>query len=197
MKRCFGKTDGVNKIFKTFEFRRVTDFTTAASPMGVFKNSTAVTPATDLTSDDLVSGHFVLSTAPVDGDVVEATYYYQWMLDAELTQFITSAMQWLGVGTDITTIPDGLNPALLHYAGQESYHKLSIKWSTRASETYLLEDAPDAKNQGVVDSFRKLAEDFKVKSIELRDNFYTRQGQTLAPLFGVAAGSVRELTPQR
>ena len=43
-KRCLGRIDGSNKIFKTFEFRRVTDFTTATSPFGVYVGPTQIGP---------------------------------------------------------------------------------------------------------------------------------------------------------
>lgn len=191
-KKCFGQVDGINSSFKTFEYRRVTDFTTSATPLGVYVSGTIAAASADSTA----TGEVILSIAPTPGQVVAATYYYQWFLDSELSSFLSYAAQWLGFGVDPQNVPVGLQPSGLYYAGQEAYHKLAIKWSERASETYLLEDQPDPKILGLADTYRKMAEDFKKKSVELRDQYYTRQGQTLAPNFGTAFGAVSNPVPR-
>lgn len=192
-KKCFGPCDGSNRSFKSFEPRRVTDFTTSVAPLQVYKGSTAVTVTTDYTTQ----GEFVLTTAPVDGDVITASYYYQWFVDAELVTFLTSAAEWIGSGPLYDNIPEGLRPAAKYYAAQEAMHKLAVRFAERMSEMYLLEDAPDPKVVGVADSFRKLAADYKAKSETLRKQFYSRQDQAEAPLFGNNWGSVPEITPSR
>lgn len=195
-KKCFGTVDGVNKSFKSLEFRRVSNFTSAATPLGVYVDGTRIA-ITGVTSDDVASGEFVLAVAPTPGQVVEATYYYRWFVDAELTTFLTASSEWLGFGTDYTTMQEGLRPAAKYYAAQEAMHKMAARWVERLSEQYLVEDAPDHKNMGVADSYRKIANDYKIKSVELRDQFYTRQGQSLAPLHASSYGATREVTPRR
>jgi len=192
-KSVFGQKNGANKRFKTFEPRRVTDLTTATQPFGVFINGSLVATA----SDDLIVGEFELVTAPVDGDFVEATYYYQWFIDSELAVFLKNAAQWLGKGADITTVPDGLQPAALHHAAQESYHKLALKWSEHMSEMYLLEDAPKDGSKDVLEGYRALAKDFTEKATALRNDFYERQGQSIQPIVTSIIGSVRDVKPQR
>ncbi len=195
-KKCFGEVNGTNLSFKTMEFRRVSNFTTAVTPLGVYVDGVRL-PAASATSDDVATGEFVLAHAPTNGQSVEATYYYRWFVDTELTTFLTAASEWLGGGTDYTLIQEGLRPAAKYYAAQEAMHKMAARWVERMSEQYLVEDAPDPRNQGVADSYRRLADDYKKKSLELRDQFYTRQGQPLQPLFGNNFRAVREVVPRR
>ncbi len=198
-KKCFGYVDGSNVSFRSLEFRRVTDFTDpigSAAPLGVYVDGVRV-PTASVLSDDTATGEFSLVNAPVGGQVVEASYYYKWFNDSELTTFLGDASQWLLSDTDYTKIPPGLVPAAKYYAAQEAMHKMAAKWVERLSEQYLVEDAPDRKNQGIADSYRKLANDYKIKSLELRDQYYTRQGQSLQPLFGNNFGAVRDTVPRR
>lgn len=198
-KKCFGEVDGTNTMFKTLEFRRVTDYTSStssASPLGVYVGGTRV-PYTLVTSDSLTTGEFTLTNAPLPSQAVEATYYYQWFLDAELVTFLGASSEWLQSTTDYTTIPLGLVPAAKYYAAQEAMHKMAARWVERMSEQYLVEDAPDHKNMGVADSYRRLAEDYKKKSVELRDQYYTRQGQSLQPLHASSFGTTTNTTPRR
>jgi hypothetical protein len=197
-KKCFGSVDGTNAMFKTLEFRRVSDFTDAnsASPLGVYVSGVRVATA-DVSSDDIASGEFTLALPPTPDQSVEATYYYRWFIDTELETFLTAASEWLGLSTDYAQIPEGLRPSAKYYAAQEAMHKMAARWVERLSEQYLVEDAPDHKNMGVAGTYRQLAEDYKKKSVELRDQYYTRQGQSLAPLYGNNFGSVREVTPRR
>lgn len=192
-KKVFGQIDGTNKVFKTFEYRRLTNFTTASAPLGVYVNGVLA----PVTSDSLAVGEFEITTAPVDGDLVQATYYFQWFLDGELDSFLVSASRWLQGSDDITTLAPGLKPAALHYAGQDGFHKLSVKYSERMSEIYYLEDAPHADVKSVIDSYAALAKDFDEKAFKLRDDFYSRAGKSLAPRFAMAYGRTKDPTPQR
>lgn len=192
-KRVFGRLDGVNKTFKTFETRRVTNFTTSVSPLGVFVDGTIQV----ITADDVMVGEFTVTTAPVDGSAIEASYYYRWFTDAEIGIFLKNATQFLGLGADHTLVSDGLQPSALHFAAQEAYQKIALRWAERWSEMYLLEDAPAEGGKDVVDSYRSLAMDMQKKAVMLRDNFYTRQGQNLAPSFSTIRGNIKEVTPRR
>lgn len=195
-KRCLGVANGINVNFKTFDKRRLTDLTVSGTSFceAIYINGVATLASVD----DPISGNFILATAPVGGDLIEATYYYRWFLDSEIEMFLKNAVQWLGLGTDPLVVPDGLQPACIHYAAQEAYHKLALYWSQKLSEQYMMEDAPDEKrNSGPVGMYTKLAKDFHEKAVDLRDNYYKRQGQTLAPLFSSIPGRVRAVTPQR
>lgn len=194
-KKVVGYVDGTNTTFKTFEWRRTSDFTASGVGTGVFVNNVQGT----VTSDTPSTGEFALSVAPPYGTgvAVYATYYYQWFLDSEIAVFLKSSAQWLGFSNDPTVIPEGLQPAALHFAAQEAYSKIAMFWSIRISESYMLEDAPAPDTKGPVEQFIEMSKYFREKAIELRDNFYTRQGQSLAPMSTSIAGIVGAVTPRR
>jgi len=194
-KRAVGSCNGVNTVFKTFEFRRVTNFTTSTFPLGVFINDSATAAA--LVSDDVASGTFVLTVAPITRQFVEATYYIQYFVDTEINNFLKHAAEWLISSPDIALMPLGLQPAALKYAASEGYQKLADKFQDTMSDTYRMEDTPDNKQTTMVEYFQKRAEFFKSSATTARDEYYTRQGQSLQPLFISSAGGVRDVPPRR
>ena len=195
-KRVFGQIDGNNQVFKTFEYRRVTDFTAAEAPLGIYINQVRI-DAGQISSDDLQTGFFTLATPPEPGDVLEATYYTQFFFDQNLQDFLRLATQWLGLGVDYANIPAGLQPSALQYAAGEAYQKLAMRFAEHLSETYRLEDAPDAERFKLVDEYKRMSADCRNEATTLRDQYYTRQGQSLQPLFGVNRGNVRDVAPPR
>lgn len=194
-KTVFGETNGTNHLFKTFEFRRVTDFTTAGTPLGVYKNGILLTSSA-ISSDYPASGEFTLVTAPADGDRIEASYYIQWFLDSELAEFLTSATNWLGFAGATSNLDPGLQPSALKYAASEAYLKMSMRWREYLSDMYRVEDMPSLEKDGKAQSFISMGETFKKEARALRDDFYTRQGQSLSPLFNSITGRVRDPMPK-
>lgn len=194
-KQVLGQLDGTNTKFKTFEFRRVTDFTVAPTDAtGVFVDDALQT----VTADDLVSGGFTLSAAPTNGQTITATYYVQWFTDAELTQFVTSAAEWSGYVDSFTSVPEGLRPASKEYAASQAFQKLSLRFAMNLAETYQLYDAPDQKRFDPVKAYADIAKQKMDLAFRLRDDFYkNRQGQALAPRSGVVRGRVRDVAPKR
>lgn len=197
-KKVLGLQDSVSTVFKTLEFRRLTDFTLSvpATPAeGVFVNNKRVTAVSD---DQAASGEFVLSSAPSDGDKLRASYYIQWFTDAELTDFLTIATGFLGFGSDFTQIDISFAPATLKYAAGEGHQKLSSFWAQNISEAFMLEDAPDQKTFNPVKIWQSLADACKKDALQLRDDVYkNRKGQALAPIFGTISGHVRDVKPNR
>lgn len=189
-KRCFGEVNGTNARFKTFEFRRITNFTLT---QGVYVDG-VLQPTVNISSDSPDTGEFIFvsGSIPVDGDIVEASYYTQWFIDSELTSFLGYAAQWLLSTTDFTTVPDGLQPCALHYASSEAYKKMAQKWRILQSDMFKVEDAPEEQASGRVDSFIKMAEFYREEALKLRNEFYKRQGRSLQPLFGSISGRVRQ-----
>jgi hypothetical protein len=185
--------DGTNVKFKTFEYRRLTDFTSSSDPFGVFVNRTLVA----VTSDDIATGWVTLTAAPAEGAHIEATYYIQWFIDIELQAFLENAQRWMNCSTDITTINDGLIPAALKYAASEAYQDLANRMLLNESATYRTEDAPDNENQPLVATYLDQASKFFESAIKARDDFYKRKGKALAPRSAVIAGCVREVKPNR
>jgi hypothetical protein len=191
--KVFGNQDGVNVTFKTFEQRRVTNFTTPTAPVGIYLNGVLQT----CTLDDIITGEFQVPVAPQNSDTLEATYYYQWFFDAELQTFLKNSAQSLIASADPTQIIDGLQPAALHYATAEAYEKMAARWAERASEVYQLQDAPVRGTEGPVKSFLALASAYTAKADKLRDDYYERQGMALSPNFISLSGNVGAITPCR
>lgn len=194
-KRVMGIQDGANKVFKTFEFRRVTNLVTATAPYGVYVNDVLVS----VSADDLsVTGEFTLATAPTNGDTVRATYFLQWFVDAELEEFLISAAQWIGFADNYQAIPDGLQPSAKEYAASQAFQKLVLRWSENMAETYQLFDAPDERRFDPVQAYMNISKAKYELAVKLRDDVYkNRKGQALAPITGVLAGTVKNVAPNR
>jgi hypothetical protein len=190
-KRILGQMDGINLSFKTFEMRRVTDFLTATGVAGVYLNQVRIANA-GVASDDLEVGEFSLVVAPVDGDVLEATYYTQHFNDSELDEFLVEARNWIGASS-VTDIADGLRPAALSYAAARAYQKLIMRYSDPMAAVYLMQDMPDETRSSFMESMRSAMKDLEKTSKDVRKQFYTRQDQNEQPLFGVVRGVVRKI----
>lgn len=195
-KRVFGEVNGVNKSFKTFEFRRLSDFTTAAAPLGVWIDGTLQIVST-IAQDFVSTGDFYLVTAPIEGSIVEASYFIQWFKDTEVENFLRLATNWLSLGDDYSNLGQGLRPAALKYAAAEAYQKLSLRWAEHLSETFLLNDAPQEKRMAIVDVYRKQSLDLRKEAETVRDDYYSRSGQQKQPLYGSIAGTTSDNVPKR
>jgi hypothetical protein len=192
-KKIIGQVDGTNTVFKTLEFRRITDFTTAVAPMGVYVANTLQV----VTSDFPEIGEFTLSVAPTDGQDVSATYYTQWFLDAEIIDFLSKASTWLGFDENYDNTPPGLQPAAKFYACKQACENLALRWADYLTETYQFSDAPRSDEKNPVESYQKLAESYMKQAQEARKGYYTRQDQAEAPLFANIGGCVIDVPPKR
>lgn len=194
-KRVFGECNGVNTSFKTLEFRRITDFTVAVAPFGIWISGALQLPAT-VSTDFTQSGDFVLATAPTDGQVVEASYYVQWFTDAEINQFLRLSSNWLSMGDVFANLSEGLRPAALKYAASEAYQKLALRWTESLQETYLLNDSKE-QDFSIVDQYRESAKMYREDAEKVRDDFYSKSGQQKQALFGNNLGTVIDVQPKR
>lgn len=192
IKKCFGQVNGSNKRFKTFEFRRVTDFTVT---QGVYVNG-VLQPIIKIASDSVGTGEFILTSAPgasTDG-IIEASYYTQWFLDSELVSLLQIAALWTNSSNDYVNTPPGLIPAVIKYACAEGYLKMATRWRTYESSSYKVEDAPHDEVSAKVADFTKMAQDFRKEALAARTEFYqTRQGRALQPLFGTIQGNIQNM----
>lgn len=205
-KKVFGNIDGTNTSFKTFEFRRLTDFTdddSSASPLGVFLNGVRIAP-TAITFDDPVTGDFTLQTAPPpvsgsQGNVLTASYYVQFFFDSELETFLTNASQsFLQLGPDYTLTPPELRESALQFACSDALLKLSMRWTQRMADSFLLEDMPKKEAIANAEVFSNLAKVFKASATQMRnDSYATRAGKALAPNFKSNFGVVSNVVPRR
>lgn len=194
-KKVFGRQDGINLTFKTFEFRRITNFVSGSTGgLGVFKNGVLQSA----TLDTPQVGEFTLTSAPANTDLLEASYYTQWFLDSELTSFLADASSWVGVtDSDYTSVSNGLRPCVLDYAASRAYQKLSLRYAENISEMYRVEDAMDPKRMEIVNSYRQASLDALKSAESKRKSFYSRQDQFEAPLFATSVGRVKDVPPRR
>ncbi len=197
-KEVLGERNGTNKTFKTFEYRRLTDFSSSGTawPLGIYQDGSML-PSSGVNRDDPDSGTFELETAPSDRSAIRASYYYHWFKDEELESFLQNACTWLGQGTHYLNLVDGLNASALRFAAQEAYVAAAMKYSTRMSEVYKLEDAPSEEILKALDAFRGMAKDFMKSATELRDDYWQRQGQPGAPNYAFSLGQVTDPQPRR
>lgn len=190
--RCFGLVNGVNTAFKTFYRRRSTDLTMGASG-GVYVDSVLL-PASGVTSDNVETGEFILAAAPVDGQSVDASYYYQWFDVNELDTFLQIASRWLQGYNDYTNTQDALVDALIKYSAAEAYAKMAQRWRTYMSQEYKVEDAPKDSPTYNTNEFLQLSKYFRAEALASRTEFFqTRQGRALQPLFANISGRIRNL----
>lgn len=193
-KKCLGFPNGVNKTFKTFEKRRLTDFTNAAAPLGVLLDEVLVAVGTD----DPTTGVFTLDdgvTAPAEGVSVTGNYYIQWFTDAQLTSFLKMSSFFLGLGQDFSMIPDTLQPAAIKYACADAYQELAVRFAEMVSETFRAEDEPKDALKNTVDSYTKLSAQYRKEANDLRKGYYTRQNQPDAPESASICGDARNVEP--
>ena len=195
LKTVLGKIDGNNVTFKTLEFRRITDFTEAEWPFGVFVNDSS-TPEV-ITEDDLNEGFFQMEDAPADGAIVTATYYIQFFTDDDLTTFMVNACRWIQNSDTFLNIAPGLQPVALKFAAGEAYQKLSEKFQENLTQTFRSEDAPDEKNVATIASYFQKSEKFKDMARKELVEYYQRKGQAEQPLWGNNLGRVRDVPPRR
>jgi hypothetical protein len=192
-KTLMGIANGTNREFKTFEKRRITPLAGATDPCGVFVNDAAVTA----TSDDLESGMVTLTTAPLEGDRVTATYYVQWFTDAQLTTYLVNAANFLGLGDDFTVVSGGLKNAAVKYACADAYQELAVRFAEMISEGFRWEDLPVETLKKTQESYLELEKNFRKEAKDLRNDYYDgRQGMSGAPLFVTLSGRVRNVEPK-
>lgn len=195
LKPVIGKIDGKNVTFKTFEFRRTTDFTNVEWPFGVFINDGS--DPQKVTEDDEATGFFQIESAPNPGDILTATYYVQFFTDDDLTTCLVNAGRWIQNSDTFVNIAPGLQPTALKYAAGEAYEKLSEKFQEHMSATFRTEDAPDDEKVATVNSYYTKAEKFKDMARKEQLEYYQRQGTAEQPLFGTSLGRVRDVPPRR
>lgn len=184
LKKCIGKSDGVNKQFITFEMRRLTDFTTALFPFGVYVDGVSV----PVTLDDTTSGVFELTTAPAVNKSVEASYYSQWFTSDQLTQFLNDASLFCRSSDDFNNIDVNLRHAALKYASSEAYQYLSLYWSRQTAESFKLNDAIEKDRYNLIKSYADMSKTYREEAEKIRDDYYQRGGRQKQPLWGLVRG---------
>ncbi len=76
----------------------------------------------------------------------------------------------------------------------QAYSKVALKYAIDPTQTYRLEDMKDAKGNDMVKNFTTLSKAELDNATVQRNDFYTRKGQSLAPISRTIRGNVRQPT---
>jgi len=136
-KKLIGNVDGSNLVFVTYDKRIVEDTFQA------FVNGLPV----QAVITDPVAGEVAFAVAPLQNSTVQASYYWQWWLDTELTTFLNKGAEAVGLSTTSATTDNaylqvipGLKSAVLQMAASMSAESLANYLITRKhSAEHLLE----------------------------------------------------------
>jgi len=188
-KALIGEVNGSNDIFMTFEDRLTT-------VQKITVDFIDIGPA--FTLIDAIQGFIQLTTPPAPSSVVRAAYYYQFFLDSELTEAVTMATGEILGTEDPTQVPIGLKQATMAMAGYFGFTKQSIRWATRMSMKFLLEEEPvKAETMNRSNLFGQIAKSYFDQARTMRDDYYKRQSRSLAPAFGMFKPRIPTIGPRR
>lgn len=195
-KKLIGAIDGENTSFITYDKRILSDSFQA------FVNNIAV----DSTVEDEVKGEITLSSAPDKNSRVEASYYWRFWIDDELINFLNKGAEATSQFTSsipdnayLSIIPGLKTCALMLSASLATRSLIQYMINRRHSEEFLLEqDGNDDKDfSAMISALQKVADQYWKDGIQMRDDFYKRQGKRNAPAFGIRMQQPRQYGPKR
>lgn len=200
-KQVKGQVNGMNQAFITYDKRFIED------TFEVFVNDL---PA-KFQIVDSIAGTFTICPAPDVNSTVVASYYWQWWLDSELQTYLNKAAESMGIddtqhpdgGADdvaYLAIPQGLRGAALNLAASYAQAALvQYMMNRKHSGEFLLEQDgnDDAGFAQIINAMTKQKQDYYKTGIELRDDFYKRQGREFAPSVRIKVVASRRYGPSR
>jgi len=195
-KKLIGAVNGENTSFITYD-KRILEDTFQAYVADV---------AVDATVEDPIKGEITLSAAPDKNTKVEASYYWQFWIDDEIKNFLNkgaeATSQWTSNVPDnayLQILPGLKTAALMLAASLATRSFIQYVISRRHSEEFLLEqDGNDDNNfSQTITALQKVADQYWKDGIQMRDDFYMRQGKRNAPAFGIRMSSPRQYGPKR
>lgn len=137
------------------------------------------------------NGNFTLPVAPVVS--LKVTYGWQFFQDSAIDNFVDQARQWLREFTAITLVPDGLNPALVYYAGA-----LALKALARQLTLSPVKGGDaDIDLSKLSASYAAQATALETTAAAQREAYYSRGPEPLAPTVDMSATHQRSWTPRR
>lgn len=137
------------------------------------------------------NGNFVLPVAPVAS--LKITYGWQFFSDADIDSFVDESRQWLREFQSVTNVPDGLNPALVHYASNLALSALARQLTLSPVKGG---DA-DIDLSALTKSYLAEAAALCSKAMQERSDYYSRGPEKLAPAIDVSAAGFGDWTPRR
>lgn len=150
-------------------------------------SATPASPSADVDRN----GNFTLPAPPTSK--LQVTYAWQFFLDGDVDGFVDGARAWLRDFADVGTIPDGLTPALLHYAAGEACSALARKCqlaNVRAGDA-------GADLAEIGKQYAAQAKDLRAAAVKERDDYYARAGVTRAPAMAATSLALDPYQPRQ
>jgi len=136
------------------------------------------------------NGNFTLPVAPVAS--LKITYGWQFFTDSSIDNYVDDSRQWLREFPTLTTIPDALQPAVIYYAASLALSALARQLTLASVKAGT---AQVDLNQ-ITGEYEKQATDYMTRACQMRNDFYSRGPEKLAPDISVIAPSARSWTPR-
>lgn len=195
-KKLIGAIDGDNKSFITYDKRILED------TLEIYVNNVSV----GFTLEDAIKGTITISSAPDKNSKVEASYYWQFWLDDELTNFLNkgaeATSQWTSAIPDnayLQILPGLKTAALMLAASLANRSLIQYLVNRRHSEEFLLEQDgnSDSGFSQMINALQKVADQYWSDGLKMRDDFYQRQGKRNAPAFAIKQSNLKQYGPRR
>lgn len=181
-----GKRDGSNKTF-LLAYQNIVTGSVYLTQNGTIRTQAGFTV-------DTANGILTFTAAPLAADnPFSVAYNWQWATDADYTEFLDNALEDLGsvVGGDVA---EGLYPALFQIALYHALNRRAIQYARRyAASGGIAGQQVDV----VTKNFSDLAEKAWKKGMQLRDDYYAKQGRKLSPASKVFGYNIDPFTPRR
>lgn len=137
------------------------------------------------------NGNFTLPISPVAS--LQVTYGWQFFADAAIDNFVDQARQWLREYTAITLVPDGLNPALIHYAASLALTALARQVTLSAIKA----GTAEIDLSSITTAYQKQASELMDRACQERADYWSRGPEKLAPFIDISSAGGRPWTPIR
>lgn len=202
-KTITGTADGNNQLFYTWDKRLYED------TFQLFINS-ELQDEDSFDVSNAVAGEITVKSAPDKDSDMRASYYFQWWLDEELVNFLNKGAETIGLTdpnisrthTDSAylLIPGGLKNGALKFAAHYAMDALVSRFiADKHSAEFLLEQDgnTDIGYTELIKSLQAQASNWFKQGLQMRDDFYKRQGRQYAPAFGIKQVNTKTYGPVR
>ena len=181
-----GVVDGINTVFPVLNYPITT--------IGTVWNDGVVTTA--YTADE-ITGEITFTVAPTTSAAI--TYYYELMSDDSWTEFVTAALERLGLSTgipsvDIPNVPEGLLAALKTYSGAAWAQRISSQSGLWYNQKF---QERQEDRDTISRKFLTLAQSLWKDGDNQRTSFYQGNGAQYKPGFKIVQFTPKQYTPCR
>lgn len=138
------------------------------------------------------NGNFTLPSSPAQSLLV--TYGWQFFSDSDIDNFVDEARQWLREFATVALVPDGLNPALIHWAASLALGALARQVTLSA----IRGGDADIDLSKLTEAYSKQAADLNTLACSEREAYYSRGSESTDPtVVSVSSVGFRDWSPRR